>query len=118
MNGLAEKFGADKLQILAFPCNQFGKQENISGDEILRSLEHVRPGNGYKPKFPVMQKGDVNGANSQPLFKLLRHAQPMPSDRTFADQEDNPIGAFKDSSRLIWSPVTGTDISWNFGKCM
>jgi glutathione peroxidase-family protein len=36
MNELAAKFGEEKLQVLAFPCNQFGKQENLGGDEILK----------------------------------------------------------------------------------
>ena len=42
--------------ILCFPCNQFGHQENSSGDEIINALKHVRPGNGFEPKGIIFDK--------------------------------------------------------------
>ena len=42
--------------ILGFPTNQFGHQENSNGQEILNSLKHVRPGNGFIPKCIMMEK--------------------------------------------------------------
>ena len=45
-----------RLAVLAFPCNQFGQQENCEGEEILRSLQHVRPGGGFTPKAVVFDK--------------------------------------------------------------
>ena len=56
MNDLCQKYG-DKLVILAFPTNQFGHQENSNGEEILNTLKHVRPGNGFEPKCILFQKG-------------------------------------------------------------
>ena len=56
MNELCERFGDEKLAILAFPTNQFGHQENGDGPEILNSLKHVRPGNGFEPKAIMLQK--------------------------------------------------------------
>lgn len=45
-----------RLAVLAFPCNQFGQQENCEGGEILRSLQYVRPGGGFTPKAVVFDK--------------------------------------------------------------
>ena len=55
MNELCEKFG-DALVILAFPTNQFGHQENGDGREILDTIKHVRPGNGFEPKCILLDK--------------------------------------------------------------
>ena len=55
MNDLCQKYG-DKLVILAFPTNQFGHQENSNGEEILNTLKHVRPGNGFEPKCILFEK--------------------------------------------------------------
>jgi len=107
MNELVELFG-DKLQILAFPCNQFGHQENTAESEILNSLKYVRPGNGYEPKFPILGKVEVNGETAHPLFQHLRRSLPTPSD--------DPSSFMKDPKLIIWKPVSRNDISWNFEK--
>ena len=56
--------------ILAFPTNQFGHQENSNGQEIINSLKHVRPGNGFEPKCIMFDK-----VRSQDLINFPR----MPS---------------------------------------
>lgn len=109
MNDLAAEFG-DKLAILAFPCNQFGHQENGDGAEILANLKHVRPGNNYTPSFPVMEKTTVNGANTDPIFEYLKDALPVPSDA------ENANTLMKDPKSIIWAPVQRNDIAWNFEK--
>ena len=58
MNELCEKYG-DKLVILAFPTNQFGHQENSSGQEIINALKYVRPGNGFEPKCILFDKVSI-----------------------------------------------------------
>jgi len=107
MNDLAERFGA-RLVVLAFPCNQFGHQENGGGDEIRNGLKFVRPGNGFEPKAILMEKVQVNGANAHPVFAYLRSTLPTPSDDT--------VSLIGDPACIIWKPVTRTDISWNFEK--
>ena len=47
-------------------------QEPGSNGEILKILEHVRPGNGFVPNFPLFEKIDVNGASAHPLFKFMK----------------------------------------------
>ncbi|CAH1791113.1 unnamed protein product [Owenia fusiformis] len=107
MNELNFKFGKD-LIILAFPCNQFGQQENANGLEILNTLTHVRPGNGFEPNFPIFDKIDVNGKNAHPIFKFLKQCLPFPSD--------DPISFVNDSKKITWDPVTRSDVAWNFEK--
>ncbi|KAH1167991.1 hypothetical protein KIL84_003474 [Mauremys mutica] len=96
------------LAVLAFPCNQFGHQENATNEEILLSLKHVRPGNGYEPNFTIFEKCDVNGANAHPLFTFLKEALPFP--------HDDPMSLMTNPQYIIWSPVCRNDISWNFEK--
>lgn len=92
------------------PWNQISLplQENCKNEEILLSLEHIRPGNGFKPKFPLFEKVDVNGKDAHPLFQFLRETLPFPSD--------DPSSLLSDPKLIIWSPVCRNDIAWNFEK--
>lgn len=56
----------EKLEILAFPCNQFGQQEP-GRDEEIQSFCQVM----YHTEFPVMAKIDVKGKNADPLYQYL-----------------------------------------------
>ena len=62
---------ADGLEILGFPCNQFGAQEPGSADEIGAFCQK-----NYGVSFPMMEKIDVNGDSAHPLFKWLSKAAP------------------------------------------
>ena len=68
---LYEKYGKDKFEILAFPCNQFANQEPGSSAEISSFCSL-----NYGVTFPVLQKVDVNGKNAAPLFEYLKEASP------------------------------------------
>ncbi|NXW93199.1 GPX1 peroxidase, partial [Alopecoenas beccarii] len=108
LNELQQRYGPRGLQVLGFPCNQFGHQENATNEEILLSLEHVRPGKGYKPNFIMFEKCEVNGKNAHPLFTFLKEALPFP--------HDDPNSLMTNPQFIIWSPVCRNDISWNFEK--
>ena len=64
---LYEKLHGKGLEVLGFPCNQFGAQE--PGDE--KAIEQFCELN-YGVTFPMFAKVDVNGANASPLFKHLK----------------------------------------------
>uniref|UniRef100_A0A8B9EJY3 Glutathione peroxidase 1 n=1 Tax=Anser cygnoides TaxID=8845 RepID=A0A8B9EJY3_ANSCY len=83
-------------------------QENATNEEILLSLEHVRPGKGYKPNFTMFEKCEVNGKDAHPLFTFLKEALPFP--------HDDPSALMTNPQYIIWSPVRRNDISWNFEK--
>ncbi|KAK2862171.1 hypothetical protein Q5P01_001704 [Channa striata] len=108
MNELHQRYASKGLVILGVPCNQFGHQENCTNEEILQSLRHVRPGNGFEPKFQLLEKVDVNGKDAHPLFAFLREMLPFPSDE--------PAALMTDPKFIIWSPVCRNDVSWNFEK--
>lgn len=115
MNSLAEKYG-DKLVILGFPCNQFGHQCYDSDFELLNHLKYVRPGDGYEPKFPIMTKCVVNGADEEPLWKWLKATLKKPSDDHGGSGDDFIYNIQPNSMPIQWSPVRRTDITWNFEK--
>jgi len=55
------------FEILAFPCNQFGKQEPGDAEEIKNFCTL-----NYDVSFPLLGKIDVNGKNADPLWDHLK----------------------------------------------
>ena len=68
---LYEKHQDKGLEILGFPCNQFGKQDPGSNEEIMEFCQL-----NYGVSFPMFSKIDVNGVDADPLFKHLKKAAP------------------------------------------
>lgn len=60
-----------KLEVLAFPCNQFGSQEPGSEDEIQGFCSTT-----FSTTFPLFSKIEVNGDNAHPLYNFLKSANP------------------------------------------
>ncbi|KAK9891365.1 hypothetical protein WA026_014606 [Henosepilachna vigintioctopunctata] len=58
------------LQILAFPCNQFGDCEPLENWEIADFV------NENKIRFDVFEKVEVNGENANPIWKYLKYKKP------------------------------------------
>ncbi len=71
LEALYEKLHAQGLEVLGFPCNQFGAQEPGSEDEIAQFCEL-----NYGVKFPLFAKIDVNGDNAAPLYRYLKKTKP------------------------------------------
>ncbi len=72
--GLEELYRTYKgqgFEVLAFPSNQFGRQEPGSAAEIGAFCR-----NNFGVTFPVFAKIDVNGRHAHPLFRFLRKEQP------------------------------------------
>ncbi|MEH6344080.1 MAG: glutathione peroxidase [Bermanella sp.] len=59
------------LEILGFPCNQFGQQEKGSDTEIAGFCMK-----NYGVSFPMFSKVDVNGDNAHPLYDYLKKQSP------------------------------------------
>ena len=64
---LYDKFKPRGLEILGFPCNQFGKQEPGSSEEIAEFCSV-----NYGVTFPMFEKIDVNGKDTHPLYRYLK----------------------------------------------
>lgn len=67
---LYEMYHEQGLEILDFPCNQFGNQAPGSDDEIHEFCTFK-----YKTQFEQFKKIDVNGENEEPLYHYLKSQQ-------------------------------------------
>ncbi|KAH9785951.1 glutathione peroxidase [Citrus sinensis] len=67
LTDLYNKYKHKGLEILAFPCNQFLKQEPGTSQEA-----HEFACTRYKAEYPIFQKVRVNGPNAEPLYKFLK----------------------------------------------
>lgn len=59
------------LEVLGFPCNQFGAQEPGNEEEIKQFCQLT-----YNVSFPMFAKVDVNGEQAHPLYQELKKAAP------------------------------------------
>jgi len=71
LEALWQKYRGRGLEVLGFPCNQFGAQEPGTEDEIASFCEV-----NYGVTFPLFAKVDVNGDGAAPLFRHLKAAKP------------------------------------------
>ncbi|XP_034709256.1 probable phospholipid hydroperoxide glutathione peroxidase [Vitis riparia] len=70
LHQLYEKYKDQGLEILAFPCNQFGAQEPGSNEEIEKFVC-----TRFKAEYPIFDKIDVNGDSAAPLYKFLKSSK-------------------------------------------
>ena len=68
---LHQRYGAQGLVVLGFPCNQFGAQDPGSNAEIASFCQA-----NYGVSFPMLAKVDVNGAQADPLWQWLAGQAP------------------------------------------
>ncbi len=103
-----EEFAKDGLEILDFPCNQFGEQTPGTDEEV-----HDFCTGRYGITFPQYSKIDVNGANAIPLYKWI-------TENTKFEGFNGPMG-------LVLSPIVkkmdkdyknNGNIKWNFTKIL
>ncbi len=96
------------LEILDFPCNQFGNQAPEGDEEI-----HTFCTGRFGIKFPQFAKIDVNGENAIPLFKWIT--------------ENTKFEGFDGPAKLVLSPIVkkmdkdykeNGNIKWNFTKIL
>ena len=66
LEALHQKYHARGLEILAFPCNQFGSQEPGSNDDIQQFCQL-----NYGVSFPMASKVSVKGSDMAPIYKWL-----------------------------------------------
>jgi glutathione peroxidase len=71
LEALYQKLHGKGLEILGFPCNQFGAQEPGSEKEIETFCEV-----NYGVTFPLFAKIDVNGGDTAPVYRHLKSAKP------------------------------------------
>ena len=67
LQDLYEKYQSQGLEILDFPCNQFGHQAPGSDEEITDFCQ-----SRYGVTFQQFKKIEVNGAGEDPLYTFLK----------------------------------------------
>lgn len=100
LQALYEKWHEQGLEILAFPCNQFGGQEPEENSVIQQFCQR-----NYNVKFPVFAKINVNGPDAHPLYKYLRSQKktilganiPWNFTKFLVDRQGNVIRRFDPS---------------------
>ena len=104
---LYAKYHDKGLEILDFPCDQFGHQAPGSDDEI-----HQFCALKYNTSFDQLAKVEVNGANAEPLFTFLKARKPADDDPA---EETAALRALLKKHGMTGAEAPG-DIGWNFTK--
>ncbi len=108
LEALYAKYHAQGLEILDFPCNQFGEQAPGSIQQI-----HQFCTANFDIQFPQFDKIDVNGPDAHPLFTYLK------AQKGFAGFDTNtPTGRMMDEMlcKRDANYDQNSDIKWNFTK--
>lgn len=71
MEEIYREYKDQGLEILAFPCNQFGAQEPGDALEIQNFCNL-----NYDVSFPLFSKVDVNGDDAAPVYNFLKESLP------------------------------------------
>ena len=106
LENLYQTYHDKGLEILDFPCNQFGHQAPGTDDEI-----HAFCTSKYNTSFDQMKKIDVNGENELPLFKYLKDNSPK--EIITGLKNTLAMSAVKKISNTCKKE---NDIVWNFTK--
>lgn len=108
LQALYEKYRTQGLEILDFPCNQFGSQAPGTIQEI-----HQFCTANFAIQFPQFDKIDVNGPNESPLYTYLK------SQKGFGGFDLNDqTGSKLDKMFSKNDPdyAKNPNIKWNFTK--
>lgn len=108
LQDLYEKYQDAGLEILDFPCNQFGNQAPGTSEEIASFCD-----SRYGITFPQFAKTDVNGENALPLFKFLQNEKGFEGFNP-----EHPLTPIVESmvERNHPNYMNEADIKWNFTK--
>ena len=89
LQSMYEKYRDKGLEILAFPCNQFGGQESGTNEEIKNFCDSK-----YNVSFKLFDKVEVKGENISPLFNYLTEKAGREIQWNFAKFLINKDGEF------------------------
>ncbi len=106
LQGLYDELHDKGLEILDFPCNQFGSQAPGSDDEI-----HTFCTGRFGITFPQYAKIDVNGENASDLYKYL-------TANTVYQGFEGPMASMMEdiAGKMDADFRNNGNIKWNFTK--
>ena len=106
LENMYKKYHEKGLEILDFPCNQFGNQAPGSDDEI-----HEFCTLKYNTTFPQFAKVDVNGENESEVWKYLKSQKGFEGFPGLKGKILIPIAKAMDKDYK-----NNSNIKWNFTK--
>lgn len=106
LENLYQKYHEKGLEILDFPCNQFGNQAPGSDEEI-----HEFCALKYNTTFDQFAKIDVNGQNESPLYTFIKSQK----QSDIIDGIKNKM-SMKAVEKISTTYKNKGDIIWNFTK--
>ncbi|KAK1353355.1 Glutathione peroxidase [Heracleum sosnowskyi] len=98
---LYQKYKDQGLEILAFPCNQFGGQEPGTNEEIANFVC-----TRFKAEYPIFNKVDVNGSDAAPLYKYLKSVKGDEIEWNFAKFLVDRDGKLVDRYASLTTPLS------------
>ena len=108
LEALYEKYRSEGLEILDFPCNQFGQQAPGTIQEI-----HQFCSANFDIQFPQFDKIEVNGANEHPLYTWLKGQKGF-GGFDVNDQRGKMMDSMLRKQDANYDKKS--DIKWNFTK--
>jgi glutathione peroxidase len=112
---LYEEYGGDDFEIIAFPCNDFGKQEPGTNQEIKTFCQH------YEVSFPIMEKITIKGDSIHPVYQWLTNSEKNGTldakvRWNFQKFMIDPDGQVVDFAGPAVSPLSNKIIEWLQGE--
>ncbi len=98
LQAIYDKYHQQGFEILAFPANNFGKQEPGSNDEIKQFCFTK-----YSLTFPLFSKISVQGEDTHPLYQYLTQKSPFPGEvewnfqKYLVDRKGNVVAKYRPS---------------------
>ncbi len=106
LEALYQKYQAQGLEVLGFPCNDYGAQEPDSNEKIQQFCE-----TRYSVTFPLFDKVHAKGVQQHPLYAKLTQAAPQGDvswnfEKFLVNKKGEVVGRYKsavspDSPELI-----------------
>ena len=108
LQDLYEKYQEEGLEILDFPCNQFGNQAPGTNEEIVSFCDA-----NFGVTFPHYAKIEVNGEKAHPLYRFLKQQKGF-----MGFDQENPLTPMLERMLERTHPdyQSTSDIKWNFTK--
>ncbi len=109
LKDLHNKYHDKGLEILDFPCNQFGEQAKGTNEEIQEFCVL-----NFNTPYKLFAKIDVNGENQTPLFKFLKEQKGFEG----FNNPEHRLNDLLDTKLREKDPNfdKNPDIKWNFTK--
>ena len=117
LEALYDKYKPKGFVVIAFPCNDFGKQEPGTAEEIQEFCSTK-----FEVSFPLMEKIHVKGGDQHPLYTALTGKDgAFPGDvkwnfgKFLIDQDGKPLARFEPRQKPDSDEVTAA-IEMALGK--